>query len=242
MSTPAPSTPPRESPEPSVLEDLGTLAMPLGHLYPNERTGHIFVSDSDLAGRLTAERADFGIDRWDEVWNGVLVMSPQPNLEHQDFTGELHLIFRSVLPPAGGCRVYISYNVSDRDEGWIDNNRGPDLGVYLAGNPARDCRTHMLGGPDLAVEILSHKDSAREKLDFYAQINTREVLMIDREPWSLELYRLVDGRLELVAVSTVDLPAPLTSQVLPLSFRLVAGDERPTLEVAQVGGDQIWRI
>ena len=76
----------------------------------------------------------------------------------------------------------------------------------------------------------------------YSRINTREVLLIDREPWSLELYRLADGRLQLAAMSTEEGPTPLVSEVFPLAFRLLAGDERPALEIAQVGGEQVWRI
>jgi len=240
MSTPAPSTPPRESPAPSPgpEDGLGISAGPLWWNYPDQKTGHIFVDDPDLASQLMAERSVLGIDRWDEVWDGVLLMSPRPNIEHQDFSGELLFVFRTVLPLVGSGKIIHHYNLSDRDEGWTQNYRSPDLSVYLRDNPARNCKTHMLGGPDLAVEILSHRDPAREKLDFYARINTREVLLIDREPWALELYRLADGRLELVAVSTVDKPAPLASQVLPLAFRLTPGEGRPTLEIAQVGGDQ----
>ena len=97
-------------------------------------------------------------------------------------------------------------------------------------------------GPDFAVEILSEGDLARKKLDFYAKVGTREVLIIDRDSWALELYRLLDGKLELVGISTSENGEVLTSQVLPLTFRLVPGEGRPTIELARIDGGQTWRI
>ena len=100
----------------------------------------------------------------------------------------------------------------------------------------------MFGGPDLLVEIVSPGDRSREKLAFYSQIGVRELLVIDRDPWMLELYRLEDGQLKLAGTSTADSRAELQSSVLPLNFRLVPGDARPTIEIAEQAGTQHWRI
>jgi len=51
-----------------------------------------------------------------------------------------------------------------------------------------------VGGPDFAVEILNPGDRTPEKLPFYASVNVRELLVVDRDPWSLELFRLCDGQ------------------------------------------------
>ena len=214
----------------------------LAELFPDPDRGHVFVTDPELVTPLMAERESRGIDGKDEVWDGVLVMSPQANVEHQSSGAELWLVFRTVLRRLGRGVALTDVGVSDREKGWTKNFRVPDVSVFLPTNSARNCSTHMHGGPDLAVEILGHRDPARQKLDFYAKINTREVLVLDRDPWALELYRLNDGKLVLVGLSTPDDPQPLTSAVLPLSFRLVAGESRPTLEVAQVGGEPVWRI
>ncbi len=50
----------------------------------------------------------------------------------------------------------------------------------------------------------SPDDRAREKLAFYAKVGTREVLLVDRDPWALELFRLREGRLAQVSRSTTD--------------------------------------
>ena len=34
---------------------------------------------------------------------------------------------------------------------------------------AKNCRTHWLGGPDFAVEIVSEDDRTRDKIPFYSE-------------------------------------------------------------------------
>jgi Uma2 family endonuclease len=209
---------------------------------PDDLVEGFVIVEPDLVRKLKAEREASGLDRRDEVWDGVYVMSPAPNLEHQFFGQELWYVFRQLLPEIGGGIAYNVLNVSDRVEGWLQNYREPDVGVYLTTNPAIHCGTHMCGGPDFAVEILSDYDMARKKLDFYAKVNTRELLLLDRDPWSLELYRSIDGKLELVGISKPEKPETLTSAVLPLTLTLVLGESRPTLVLCWLDGGQVWRI
>jgi Uma2 family endonuclease len=209
---------------------------------PDDLVEGFVIVDPDLVRSLKAEREASGFDRRDEVWDGIYVMSPDPNNEHQFLAAELILIFGTVRGELGGGRIYACGNISDRIEGWNKNYRIPDVAVYLSGNPARNCGTHTVGGPDFAVEILSEGDLARSKLDFYAKVNTRELLIIDRDSWALELYRLIGGHLELVGVSTPENFEIVSSQVLPLTFRLVPGEERPTIEVCRLDGRETWRI
>ncbi len=104
--------------------------------------------------------------------------------------------------------------------------------------------TFWYGGPDFAVEIVSKGDRSRKKLPFYAKVGTRELLIVDRKPWALELYRLDGEQMALVGRSTVEAPEPLASAVLPLSFRLSAGvvGARPEIEVRRNEGGDVWRI
>ena len=135
------------------------------------------ITEQALVLSLKAEREATGLDRRDEMWEGIYVMSPDPNFEHQSFKGKLVHIFSIVCDPFAGADVLPGLNVSDRVSGWHKNYRIPDVAVYLPGNPAKNCGTHMCGGPDFAVEILSEHDLARNKLDFYAKVNTRELLL-----------------------------------------------------------------
>jgi Uma2 family endonuclease len=202
----------------------------------------VLVHDPEIEARLKAEREASDAGKHDEVWDGVYVMSPLPNNEHQFLVAELWLVFRTVLKALGGGLAYNGLNVSDREEGWLQNYREPDVAVILPGNRAKDCGTHWCGGPDFLVEILSPNDPARDKRPFYAEIGVREMLVLDRDPWMLELYRLDAGRLDLVGTSTPDRPDALTSAVLPLTFRLVPGQERPRIEVSPTDGDASWLI
>jgi Uma2 family endonuclease len=233
MSTAERSTPPHEPRRPR-FDGTRHVPDPLVEAF-------LIVNPAQVQS-LKAEREASGLDRRDEVWDGIYVMSPAANLEHQFFGQELWYVFRQVLPDAGGGIAYNVLNVSDRVEGWLENFREPDIGVYLSTNPAIHCGTHMCGGPEFAVEILSDNDMARKKLEFYAKVNTRELVLLDRDPWALELYRLIDRKLELVGISTPDKPEILSSAVLPLTLRLVPGESRPTLELCRIDGGQTWRI
>jgi Uma2 family endonuclease len=107
---------------------------------------------------------------------------------------------------------------------------------------AKNCDTHWMGGPDFTIEIVSPKDRSRQKLDFYASLGVRELLIIDRYPWSIELYRLEGGKLTDSVKSTMTGSEVLVSQVVPLSFRLVAGGVRPNIEVTHRDGVQKWLV
>ena len=200
----------------------------------------LIVTDPRDQARLIAERRASGADRFDEVWDGDYVMSPIADNEHQDLQGLLTSVFLQALGADRQARVQPGANISDREEGWEHNYRCPDVAVFLPNPSARDCGSHWFGGPDFAVEILSPGDRTPKKLPFYASVNVRELLVVAREPWSLELYRLRDGELASVGKIDVSTGDPLASEVLPLSFRLVAGSPRPIIDVRHRETGQTW--
>jgi hypothetical protein len=201
----------------------------------------LVVCDPRDAAEMIARRQTLGLDRFDEVWEGVYVMSPIADNDHQDVVGGFDSILHIVIGWPHLCKVRPGVNVSDRDKGWMDNFRVPHVAVYLLDNPARDCLTDMLGGPDFGIEVASEGDRSRHKLEFYAKIGTRELLVVDRHPWALELYALKRKRFRLVAQSTPADSKLLQSKVVPLTFRLVDGTPRPVIEVRH-GSDQVWRV
>ena len=199
----------------------------------------VLILDPTLEQRVRAERGD---KTRDEVWDGVLVMSPVADVEHQYIAGELQFIFRTIVGPlAEGC-VFGPVNVSDREQGWLENVREPDVSVFLRDNPARYCGSHWFGGPDLAVEIVSPYDRSRDKGLFYAKVGVREFVVIDRNPWAIELYRPEGGGMRRVGRSTVGVSEALALGVLPLSLRLIAGKSRPSIEVAHEFDGRLWSI
>ena len=197
------------------------------------------ITDPQLEERIRAQRAEWGGDRYDEVWEGTYMMNPLPNSEHLRLQSKLVTAFEIALAGTA-ANVYPGLNVSDREENWTENFRCPDVAVVLPGGIARDCDTFHLGGPDFVVEIVSPYDKSREKTLFYGQIGVRELLLIGRNPWVLELYRLADGELKLAGQSRLDRLDVLQSTVLPLTFRLVPGETRPRIEVRHTDGKGQW--
>ncbi|MBW3595683.1 MAG: Uma2 family endonuclease [Planctomycetes bacterium] len=195
-----------------------------------------FVADPFVERRLLAERRAAGSDKYDEVWDGVYMVMPLPNNEHQELVGRINNYLFVAVEEAGLGRVFPGVNVSDRRENWEHNYREPDVAVFLNDSPAENCGTHWLGGPNLAVEVVSRHDRSREKLDFYARVGVEELLVIDREPWRLELYRLREGRLEEAGVSTVDNPQPLKTHTTPIAWRLLTAQPRPQVELTHDDG------
>jgi Uma2 family endonuclease len=138
--------------------------------------------------------------------------------------------------------VFPGVNVGDRDENWKKNYRCQDVAVFLKGNPSQDRDTHWFGGPDFAVEVVSPNDRSRDKLDFYAKVGVRELLILDRKPWRLEMYRLAEGRLEPAGVSAPKKLAELSSTVLPLRLTLADAKPRPRLHISKADGQRNWQI
>jgi Uma2 family endonuclease len=199
------------------------------------------VLDRRLAEELREQRVAAGSDRWDEVWEGTYMMTPLPNIEHQELVSGFVSVIRDALGH-GRAIVLPGTNVSDRETGWEHNYRCPDVAVYFADNPAINCDTHWRGGPDFAVEIVSDDDRSREKLPFYASVGTREILIVDRDPWGLELLRLKDGRLISVGISTSNSPQIIESQTLPLSFCLTDVDDRPAIKAVHLLDGRSWDV
>ena len=202
----------------------------------------LLLTQRDKVRRIIRRRRSLGLDRKDEIWNGRYIVMPDPDNVHQDLVGALLTVLRIVISWAKLGNAYPGGNISDREDKWTANYRVPDVTVFLNDNPAENRNTHWLGGPDLAVEIVSDNDKSRKKLDFYASVGTRELLIVDRAPWQLELFRLTDGELVSVGKSAVADGNVLTSEVVPLRFRLIAGETRPQIEALHGDGVQHWAI
>lgn len=196
----------------------------------------------DQFKRLLRRRRAIGADFLDEVWNGVYVMSPEADNQHQKLAGNFVTALNNALGDIEGISVNPTINVSDREVDWRKNYRVPDASVFLSGNPAEDRGSHWFGGPDFAVEIISRNDRSRRKFAFYAKVGVRELLLVDRYPWALELYRRQGQHWDHVGTSDLAQSALLTSAVLPLSFRLVPAEPRPLIEVAKADGTQHWQV
>lgn len=199
------------------------------------------ILDPRQSQRLLAERQARGLDRFDEVWEGVYVMAPAPNDEHQDIGGGFTEVLRTVIDRAGLGKTRPGINLAADPEDWEHDYRVPDVAVFLNTSAAVCHGAFWSGPPDFVVEIVSPFDKTREKLGFYSRLGTRELLIVDRDPWQLELYRLQGESLQVAAKAALNQPA-IASQVLPLAFRLVPGKSRPTIEVIASDKQKNWTI
>lgn len=200
------------------------------------------ILDDELAESIRAQRAACGGDHHDEVWEGVYRMAPMPNDEHQEIVHQFAHIFEVVLGSGKRARIRPGVNISDRVEDWEHNFRCPDVVVFLKECSAVNHGAFWHGGPDFAVEVISPRDDSRAKIPFYAKVGTRELLLVDRDPWSLELWRLESDVMTLASRSEPEKGETVSSQVLPFTFRLVTGSVRPEIEVQSTETGKVWMI
>jgi Uma2 family endonuclease len=199
------------------------------------------ILDADFCQQLIKDRQAKGIDRYDEVWEGVYVMPPMASNWHQDLVGLLTAIFRSVLPSE--VRVQPGANVSDRREGWEKNYRCPDVVVVLPGSRAVDCGTHWFGGPDFLVEVRSPGDDSEAKLPFYAAVGVRELLIMQRDERTLRLFRHDGSALQPVGISEAKGKDWLPSTVIPFRFHYKSTKEGARTELERTDGvSQHWVV
>ncbi len=137
-----------------------------------------------------AERRTKGLDRWDEMWEGVLHMTPAPSLEHQRILDRLIEFLGPRIRERRRGALYSGINVF-RDAGPPADYRIPDLTFVAAG---REGILHPDGvrgeGADAVIEIRSPEDETYDKLSFYAAVRVREVIVCDRDSKSPEIFRL----------------------------------------------------
>jgi Uma2 family endonuclease len=200
------------------------------------------ITDPTIEKRLVLERRASGADRYDEVWEGICMMTPMANNEHQQMVLGLAAILQEIVgwPELGA--VCAGLNLSDRGDDWEHDYRVPDVGVFLFSGSAEDLGTHWRGAADFLVEVTSPDDHTREKLPFYGRLGVRELLVVERQPWRLELYRSQSGTMQLAGQSDLEMATALTSDVVPLTFRLAAGDRRPRIEVKHAESGRCWLV
>ncbi|MGH8998228.1 MAG: Uma2 family endonuclease [Acidimicrobiia bacterium] len=129
---------------------------------------------------LLEDRRRAGIDRWDEVWEGVLHMVPPPSGNHQRLNARLLLVF-APLAEARGLVPHVGAGVFRSG----DDYRVPD---QCYAEPAQVTDRGVDGGPPLVVELLSPGDETYDKLVWYAAAGVEEVLVVDPKTRQAEVF------------------------------------------------------
>jgi Uma2 family endonuclease len=203
----------------------------------------LLIRDAELFGRLIEERKRKGIDRYDEVWEGMYVMASMPNNAHQKVLDDLGDILTELVKRGKLGDKYQGANVSDRRKGWEYNYRVPDMVVVLKDSRALDCGTHFFGGPDFLIEVQSPGDDTEEKVPFYGKIGVRELLILHRDKRALRLLRLEGEELVLVKPESLEGKEWLVSAVLPLAFRRTVRKGVALTQVRRTDGKPgLWTV
>jgi Uma2 family endonuclease len=161
-------------------------------------------------------RRRLGIDKKDELWDGVWHLVNAPKVWHQ----RLNLDMGYVLLPLArgrGLEPLLDSGVIDDIE---KNFRIPDQ-IYA--RPA-DVGEDGVTSAGLVVEVRSPRDESYEKLPFYAERGVTEVLIVHQDR-RFELYRLAEGEYHPAKDGR--------STVLGVTFSTVDG---PKLRIAWDGG------
>lgn len=151
-------------------------------------------------------RRKLGLDRHDEVWEGVLHMSPESSRAHAMVASQLAELLGPLARAARLVPALSPFNLGESAHDY----RSPDGGLFRDSSDA-------LWNPTaaLAVEILSPGDETWDKLPFYAAHDVDELLIVDPRARKVDWLALRAGGYEAVERSAViDLgPAELTERI-----------------------------
>ena len=133
---------------------------------------------------LLESRRVSGLDRLDEVWEGVLHMVPAPTFEHAQISQQLAEILGPLARGAGLVAAMGEFNLGDS----LHDFRVPDGGLHRPGASGTWLHTAAI-----AVEIVSPSDETWQKLPFYAAHEVDELLIVDPEKRTVDWLGLADG-------------------------------------------------
>jgi Uma2 family endonuclease len=127
-----------------------------------------------------------GLDKRDELWNGVLHMPPPPSYRHGRLASRLHVVLepRAV---ALGLESVLEIGLYRSDDDW----RVPDLMLLRP----EQATSRGASGAEVVFELLSPNDETYDKLPFYAELGVREVFVIDQATRAVELFVLRGDKL-----------------------------------------------
>ncbi len=147
--------------------------------------------------RMLAERQRLGLDRFDEMWEGVLHMVPQPSGHHQVMGTALA---RYLFDPAArrGCEVASEIGVYAADRDY----RVPDVAVF----PKASRSSRGVDGPLLVViEIRSPDDESLDKIPWYLARGTGSVVIVEPATSTVSVFTAA-GAVEADADGLVAIP------------------------------------
>jgi Uma2 family endonuclease len=114
-----------------------------------------------------------------EVVEGVLYMSPAPNLGHQGIAGEIFVHLHRFVQMTGLGRVFVAPADVELS---IGNVVQPDVFAVLNEHLDRMAYSRLIGAPDLVVEVLSPgtmRHDLKAKLEAYERARVSEYWIVN---------------------------------------------------------------
>jgi Uma2 family endonuclease len=165
------------------------------------------VLDPPTSGfeQLLEHRRRSGLDRFDEVWDGVLHMVPAPSFGHGDVESQLHRIIGSLAYEVK-LKMIGQSNLGESEHDF----RVPDSALHP---PDAHGTWHSTAA--MVIEIVSPGDESWQKLPFYAAHNVNEVLIVDPAKRTVDWLGLDDDEYHPIEHSgLIDLgPSELAEQL-----------------------------
>jgi Uma2 family endonuclease len=154
---------------------------------------------------LLERRRRLGLDRRDEMWEGVLHMNPGPHGRHHRISQQLAELLGPPATAAGLLPAMGDFNL-----GTEEDYRIPDGGVHRPGPDEMYYATAAI-----VVEIVSPGDESWDKFPFYAAHEVDEVLIIDPAEHGVHWLGLEGGEyLPIERSGLIDLgPAELAERI-----------------------------
>lgn len=134
---------------------------------------------------------------WELIDGMPYAMSPSPIKQHQVVNGKLYIAFNDAISTdCEQCSVYMPLDWKVNEKTVVQ----PDLMVVC-----KEFTTDFLHfAPDVVVEILSPSTAFKdrhEKFELYEQEGVKYYIIADPKFKKIEIYQLIDGRYEPVAVT-----------------------------------------
>lgn len=148
-----------------------------------------------------------------EIVNGVLYMSPSPSWSHQEIVGEIfaHLrTFMRVTGLGGAFTAPIDVELAP------NTTFQPDVVVLLKASQKKLKERHIVGAPDLVVEVVSPTSETHDryrKIVAYARAGVPEYWIVAPDSKTVEVLFLEGGEYQSQGVYRGK--ATLPSQIVP---------------------------
>jgi Uma2 family endonuclease len=155
---------------------------------------------------LLERRRQAGVDRLDEVWQGVRHLVPGPSIEHAYISQQLAELLGPSARAAGLRPTMSGFNLGESEHDF----RVPDGGLHRPGAAGVWHATAAL-----IVEILSPGDESWQKLPFYAAHSVDEIVIVDPAERKVSWLGLGDGEYQPIQRSAlIDLgPVEVAAQL-----------------------------